>query len=240
MGNIFICYRREDSQSITDRIFDHLIRYFSRKSLFKDVDNIPPGVDFRTHIDDAVRQSKVMLVIIGRGWLSAKDATANQRRLDDPDDFVRVEISSALQLKRSIVPVLVDGARMPTVDELPPALKHLAFINAVQVRSDPDFTGDFTRLRRALEPIAGRWLSGWITSMAIAAAVLGVVVAIVWYAVGPLGPLDPSIITSPITPWWRPDIARPTAPSPANDCVDVPFNDTTKIPPVTTTKRICG
>jgi len=55
MGNIFICYRREDSQFITDRIFDHLIQHFSEKSLFKDVDNIPPGVDFRTYIDDAVK-----------------------------------------------------------------------------------------------------------------------------------------------------------------------------------------
>jgi len=242
MGNIFICYRREDSQFITDRIFDHLTRHFPRRSLFKDVDNIPPGVDFRAHIDNAVRQSAVMLAIIGPGWLSAKD-TAGQRRLDNPADSVCVELSSALRLQRSIVPVLVAGASMPTADELPPALKPIAYINAVQVRSDPDFMGDFTRLRRALEPIAGHRHSGWMTRMAVAAVTLGVVVAIVWYAVIARPPLPPSLPTIGTAPVPAPsESPPPAAPSttPATGCIDVPFNDTTKIPPVTTTKRICN
>lgn len=255
MGNIFISYRREDSQFITDRIFDHLIHHFSEKSLFKDVDNIPPGVDFRAHIDNAVKHSTVMLAIIGPGWLSARSA-AGQRRLDDPTDPVCMELSSALRLQRPIVPVLVGGARMPSADELPTALKPLAYINAVPVRSDPDFKGDFKRLRRALEPIAGRRHNAWITPMAIAALALGAV--IVWYAADPPlasltsflrgGPVPVPASPVPVpTPAGTVPVPAPTgpvvipaAPGSAKDCVDVPFNDMTKIPPVTTTKRICG
>jgi hypothetical protein len=149
-----------------------------------------------------------------------------------------VELSSALRLQRSTIPVLVGGAHMPTADELPPALQPLAYINAVQVRSDPNFTGDFTRLRRSLERIAGRWHGGWITPIAIAAVALGTVVAIV-YAVGSLSsPVSlPKIGTVPVPPRSAP--AAPSTTS-ANGCVDVPFNDTTVFPPVTTTKRICG
>src|ERR1700691_1055847 len=111
MADIFISYRREDSQSATDRISDHLARSFWRESLFKDVDKVPYGVDFRTQIEAEIRRSNVMLVIIGPGWLSAKDPHGN-RRLDDPDDFVHSEIVSAINLKRAIIPVLVEDARM--------------------------------------------------------------------------------------------------------------------------------
>ena len=183
MGKIFISYRRADSQFVTDRIYEHLARHFSRKSLFKDVDNIPPGVDFRTHVDQAVARSAVMLAIIGPDWLSVKDA-AGKRRLDNPVNSVYVELSSALRLQRPIVPVLVGGARMPTADELPPALEPLAYINAVPMRSDPDFAGDIARLRRALEPIAGRGVRRWITRAAVAVVAFGAAVAVVWYALG--------------------------------------------------------
>ena len=156
MADFFISYRREDSQSATDRISDHLARRFLRDSLFKDVDNVPYGVDFRTQIDTAIRRSKVMLVIIGPGWLSAKDPHGN-RRLDDPDDFVRSEIASAISLKLPIIPVLVEGAGMPRPEDLPEALKSLAYINAIRVRGDPDFVGDFKKLHRALSPFAVTW-----------------------------------------------------------------------------------
>jgi hypothetical protein len=239
MGYIFISYRRDDSQFITDRIFDHLTRYFSRKSLFKDVDNIPVGVDFRTQIDNAVRKCAVMLAIIGPGWLLARDA-AGQRRLDDPADSVCLELSSALRLQRPIIPVLVGGAGMPAADELPLELKPLAYINAVKLRSDPDFTADFARLRRALQRIAGRGYRGWITPMAVAAAALGVVLVVVWYTNmgSPFGK-DSGGLAHPMP---VPERSAPVVPSttPANGCIDVPFTDASKIPPVTTTMRVCG
>jgi hypothetical protein len=206
MGNIFICYRREDSQLVTDRIFDHLAQHFPRKSLFKDVDNIPPGVDFRTYIENAVKESAVMLAVIGPDWVSAKDATG-RRRLDNPTDFVNVELSSALELQRRIIPVLVRGARMPTTDELPPALKSLADINALPVRSDPDFTGDFARLRRALDAIVGRRYRNWI-ALLVATAVFAAVMGTAWYEVWrpsqihrPIGPIQPNNGSPrPVTP----------------------------------------
>lgn len=182
MGTIFISYRREDIQAITERIYEHLSRRYCRRSLFKDVENIPAGVDYRTHIDNEVKRSAVMLAIIGPHWLSASKALGH-RRLDDPTDSVFVEISSALG-KLQVIPVLVRGARMPTVEELPPALEPLAFINAVPVGFDPAFAGDFARLRQILQPIAGRGCKRWIAWLALAAMTLVAVVGIAWYALG--------------------------------------------------------
>mgnify|MGYP002718526165 CR=1 FL=1 len=244
MGNIFICYRRDDSQFVTDRIFDHLIQHYPRKSLFKDVDDIPPGVDFQAHIEKAVARSTIMLAIIGPSWLSAKNA-AGQRRLDDPDDFVYIELSTAIRLQRAILPILVGGARMPAAAELPSALQSLARINAVQVRSDPDFKGDFGRLQRALEGTSDRRHRSWLTPKAVAAT-LGIflaIVAIVWYSRKPSvtgsTPLAPT--NTPALGSLPPSQREHTIPPPksSDGCVDVPFTDTSKFPPVTTTKRIC-
>jgi len=188
MGNIFISYRREDSQAITERIYEHLRRRYCRTSLFKDVENIPPGVDYRTHIDNSVKRSAVMLAIIGPQWLSA--SKAGRRRLDDPADSVFVEISSALRLKLPVIPVLVGGVRMPAEDELPPALKPLAFINAVPVGFDPAFAADIARLREILQPIAGRGCKRLIAWLAVAATVFVAVAGIAWYAMDPPSPVN--------------------------------------------------
>lgn len=230
MGDIFVSYRREDSQAITDRIFDHLTRYFSRRSLFKDVDNIPAGVDFRTHIDSAVRRSAVMLTIIGPGWLSARDAMGH-RRLDDPADFVRSEIASAIRLERPIIPVLVGGAGMPRAEELPETLKSLAYINAVLVRADPDFLGDFSRLRRAIIRLTRRRYGGSAIWIVTAAATAVFIAGIIWYVAvktpdRPVTPPSEVILPEPPPPSLRP-------------CHDIPFTDTTKFPPVSTTRRVC-
>jgi TIR domain len=241
MRSIFVCYRREDSQSITDRIFDHLARRFSRKVLFKDVDNIPPGVDYRTYIENAVKQSSVMLAVIGPDWLSLKNATG-QRRIDDPDDSVQIELSSALRLQRVIIPLLVGRAQMPTTHALPPALKPLAYINCLSVRSDPDFVGDIARLLRALDFVDQRWYSGWITRTAVVVVLLAAVGAILWFAIGPKpSPPSPPPPTGVVQPPHKSDAPPPAPPSPnQSGCVDVPFTDSTKMPPVTTTKRICS
>ena len=111
-GTIFINYRREDSTATAGRLYDRLAQAFGRKNLFMDVDHIPAGVDFVAHLNNQVAACEVVLVVIGPNWLNAKDE-AGQRRLDNPDDFVAIEIAAALARNIRVIPVLVDGARMP-------------------------------------------------------------------------------------------------------------------------------
>src|SRR5262249_8705137 len=153
MAKIFISYRRTDSAGLSGRIYDRLAVKFGHKEIFKDVDDIPPGVNFPSYIQTALRQCSVALAIIGPRWLgaSAEDGT---RRLDDTGDLVRLEIETALQLGLTVIPVLVEDARMPSAAELPDSLKPLALINAVQVRNDPHFSRDIQRLIAPLNPLA--------------------------------------------------------------------------------------
>lgn len=150
MPAVFISYRRADSASAAGRIDDQLVARFGRASVFKDVDSIPPGVDFARYIEDAIQQSAVALVIIGPRWLTAS-AGPFQRRLDDPADFVRIEIETAARLGVPIIPLLVDGATMPPAARLPTSLRLLASLNALPVRPDPDFHRDMGRVIPAVE-----------------------------------------------------------------------------------------
>src|SRR4051812_38879350 len=93
---LFISYRRDDARHLTDRIYDRLVTQFGKAAVFKDVDAIPLGVDFRGHLTESVAQCDVVLVVIGRNWLSVRDASG-RRRLDDENDLVRAEIELALQ-----------------------------------------------------------------------------------------------------------------------------------------------
>jgi hypothetical protein len=96
MPRIFISYRREDSRHITNRIYDRLVTAFGKSSTFKDVNKIPPGRDFRSVIREATAECEVMLVVIGNTWLNASYPDG-QRRLDDPEDFARIEVETGLQ-----------------------------------------------------------------------------------------------------------------------------------------------
>lgn len=145
MSAIFISYRRTDAPDATGRIFDHLKQTFGERRIFKDVDSIPYGVDFHKAIDEAVAGCDVFLAIIGKSWLTATDSTG-LRRIDDPNDYVRLEIRSALTRNILVIPVLVEGAKMPTGAELPEEILALATRNAASVRPDPDFHPDFARL----------------------------------------------------------------------------------------------
>lgn len=146
MSTIFISYRRDDSGMGVGRIYDRLVDAFGEDSVFKDVDNIPPGSDFPAVLRDAVARCSVMLVVIGRSWLTIEDKSG-RRRLDNPDDYVRIEVRSALQRADCIViPVLVDDAAMPGADALPDDLRPLVFRNATRVRNDPDFHRDVNGL----------------------------------------------------------------------------------------------
>jgi hypothetical protein len=149
-GNIFVSYRRDDSADATGRIYDRLVAHFGREKVFKDVDDIPIGVDFRKHIEDVVDRCLVLLAVIGDQWATIRDKLGN-RRLDDPNDFVRIEIERALKHDIPVVPLLVRGAVMPTENDLPDTLKPLVYRNGVIIRRDPDFDGDIHRLIKGLD-----------------------------------------------------------------------------------------
>jgi hypothetical protein len=146
---VFISYRRRDAHYIADRIYDWLEREFGADNVFKDVDAIPLGRDFRRFLQDAVTRCDVLLVVIGPRWLSETDA-AGQRRVDDPEDWVRIEIETALQRAIPVIPLLVDGASFPRGEDLPPSLEGLVYRNGMPVRPDPDFRPDMGRLIKAL------------------------------------------------------------------------------------------
>lgn len=133
-GKIFINYRRDDSIAAAGRLHDRLAQAFGRKYLFMDVDHIPAGEDFVEFLNAQVAACDLFLVVIGPNWLSAKDANGN-RRLDKPDDFVVIEIAAALKRGIRVIPVLIDGAHMPSAEELPENLKALHRRNAVEVRN---------------------------------------------------------------------------------------------------------
>lgn len=149
-GHIFISYRRSDSADIAGRIYDRLTGRFGRNPIFKDVDSIPLGLDFKEFLDAKVSECSVLLAIIGDRWLEAIDELG-ERRLNDPADFVRIEIESAMKRGIPVIPLLVRGARMPREAELPEGLKKLAYRNGIPIRSDPDFHRDMDRLITALE-----------------------------------------------------------------------------------------
>lgn len=152
---IFISYRRADSADVTGRIYDRLREHFGKSAVFKDVDSIPPGVDFKEHLEKAVGKCQVFLVVIGDKWLEATEAK-RRNRLHDPDDFVRIEIESALKRNITIIPLLVRGASMPAEEKLPPSLRKLVYRNGISIRSDPDFHGDMNRLIEAISTYRNR------------------------------------------------------------------------------------
>jgi hypothetical protein len=138
---IFISYRRSDSRDASARIYDYLEEVFTRHSLFRDVESIPGGPDFRNVLTENVAACDVMLVIIGPDWLNDE----NKTRLHDDDDYVRFEIEAALQRGENavqVIPVLVNNAAMPVKADLPFGLRKLTAKNAVSVRPDPDFRTD--------------------------------------------------------------------------------------------------
>jgi hypothetical protein len=149
MGKIFISYRRDDSTHITERIYDRLIREYGNDEIFKDVDSIPHGYDFRHVIRDAVESCDIVLAVIGKEWLTVTDDSGN-KRIENEYDFVRMELDISLERNIRVIPILVDNAQMPKKDELPFSLESLSFRNSLNVRSDPDFNNDISRLIKSL------------------------------------------------------------------------------------------
>jgi TIR domain len=130
--SIFISYRRDDAEGEAGRLFDDLTRAFGSESVFMDVADIRPGADFRRAIDESVAHCGVFLAVIGAGWITITSPDGH-RRLDNPDDFVALEVGSALRRNVPVIPVLVHGAHMPPPDQLPEALRDLSFRNSVEL-----------------------------------------------------------------------------------------------------------
>ncbi|MEM9088305.1 MAG: tetratricopeptide repeat protein [Cyanobacteria bacterium P01_F01_bin.53] len=150
MSRIFISYRREDSAGEAGRIYDYLERKFGQEAIFKDVEVIAFGDNFRDRIHEAVGQCQILLAIIGQRWLQVKDADG-QRRLNNPADWVRLEIEMALNRNVRVIPILLDGVDMPAIQDLPTSLQPLCYRNAARVRHDPDFRKDIERVIRVIE-----------------------------------------------------------------------------------------
>jgi hypothetical protein len=131
-GRIFISYRRQETAWPARELYDLLVKHFAADQVFKDVDNIDPGDDFVERVAAAVGSCDVLLVLIGPQWLTISDENGH-RRLDNPEDYVRLEIETALTRKIRVIPILVDEARIPHANELPPTLAPLVRRNAVEI-----------------------------------------------------------------------------------------------------------
>ena len=154
MPKLAISYRRSDSSAIAGRIFDRLIAHYGREQVFMDIDNIPFGTDFRTHIQAVLQQADLLIVVIGPRWLGVDAGGAV--RMAQADDPVRAEVEMALGRDLPLIPVLVDGAKMPEASALPASFKDFAFRNAAEVATGRDFHPHVDRLIAAIDVTVGR------------------------------------------------------------------------------------
>jgi hypothetical protein len=148
---VFISYRRDESAGYAGRIADSFEEYFGEDKVFRDIDSLELGLDFSEAIERALESSEVLVAVIGKHWLTATDA-AGQRRLENPDDYVRVEIATALKDNLRVIPVLVQGASMPSADEVPEDLAPLTRRNAFEIH-DTAWRDDIRRLITAIERV---------------------------------------------------------------------------------------
>ena len=150
MRAIFISYRRDDTEGQAGRLFQDLSATFGSETVFMDVSGIEPGIDFRRAIEKQTESCGVLLALIGRNWLTITNPDG-KRRLDDSNDVVRFETASALRRDIPVIPVLVQGARMPRAEDLPDDLKDLSFRNSVEI-THARWDSDMQLLIKALHP----------------------------------------------------------------------------------------
>jgi hypothetical protein len=221
MGRIFVSYRRNDVPDMVGRIYDNLKIEFRGHEIFKDVDSIRIGSDFRPVIKQALDDCQIVLVAIGPNWLTSKDEHG-RLRLDDPSDFVRLELEAAFERAVPVIPILVAGVEIPPPNALPETLRPLSYLQALPIRRDPDFVSDIFKLKREIKRIlstGGRRLVV-IGGMVVAALVL--LSAAVWI----FG-----------VPWTPP--SRGVASPKGKNCREISFFDQSKIPPVTSKVMEC-
>ena len=152
---VFISYRRGETSGQARALHDRLAQRFGADRVFMDVDSIAPGADFVQKIEEAIDSSGVALVLIGRDWLSRE---TDEHLLDDPTDFVRMEADTALRSGVPVIPILVERARMPALEELPESLRPLTRRNALELENQR-WEYDVGRLVQAVEQLVDppRW-----------------------------------------------------------------------------------
>ena len=153
MARIFISYRREEASASAGRLHDRLREHFGRQNVFMDVDSIDPGIDFIEVIERTVGSCDVLIAFIGRQWLTIIEADGH-RRIDNPEDFVRHEIATALKRNIRVIPVLIQGTSMPRAVELPDDLQPLTRRHALDL-SDQHFHRDVNSLIEMLDQVLG-------------------------------------------------------------------------------------
>jgi TonB family protein len=154
-SRIFISYRREDAIAHVNALFTPLRNRFGEERVFKDTDNIAPGQDFTKVIQSQLKTCSVLLAVIGKHWLTARKSKSDVRRIDDPHDYLRVEIVTALRNESVLViPLLVGEATMPTAEDLPEELVPLSYRNGFELR-DSRWESDVTLLIRSIEKACG-------------------------------------------------------------------------------------
>jgi TIR domain-containing protein len=148
---VFICYRREDTAAHAGRLYDSMVNRFGEGNVFMDVD-MAPGVDFVERITEVVSACQVLIVVMGPSWATAEDE-GGEVRIGDPDDFVRLEVETALKRREvTPIPVLVSEARMPKREALPPELQTLTRRNALEL-SNSRWSYDVERLHTTLDEL---------------------------------------------------------------------------------------
>jgi TIR domain len=150
LSDIFISYRRQDSDAYAGRLYDRLAARFDKARIFMDID-MDLGIDFANEIEQRVGSCKVLVAVIGRSWMEVKDGEG-RRRLDDPNDWVRLEVVAALERNIPVIPALVGGAKMPAASDLPEVLSKLTRRQAIEI-THTGFHSDVDRLIRGLEKI---------------------------------------------------------------------------------------
>ena len=151
MSKIFICYRRDDSEGYTGRLYDRLVQRFGKERVFLDIADIPAGTDFLAYIRSVIRECSAMLVVIGPQWLAPAPG-GSKPRLHATGDHVRLEIVEAFRSGLTVIPVLVQRARMPQAAELPRGTVPLSRRNAVEIGAR-SFDADCRELFEALEKL---------------------------------------------------------------------------------------
>lgn len=207
-ARLFISYRRDDAAGDAGRLADHLHRRFGGAHVFLDIDTIDPGTDFVQVLRASLQQTAAMLVVIGPRWTSLRGADG-RRRLDDPNDFVRLEVETALGRSIPVVPVLVQGAALPRKEDLPASLAALATRQAA-VLDHAEFHDDAERLCDRLAPLIvasqpahrsplRRW---WPAAAVVAVLALGLAAYGVLNTIGeapPAGSPVEDVLTRPVT-----------------------------------------
>jgi len=199
MSGIYLSYRRMEAGGHAGRLVDYLSRHFGPSSVFRDIDTIRRGEDFSQAIESALNACDVMLVVIGNTWATGTGQDG-RRRLDDPNDWVRLEVAAALRRNVLVVPVLVDGARLPDPATLPEALRPLCRRNACEL-SDLRWAFDVGELVKDLKKVVRppqrlkllrvkdkrlRWLAGSAVALALLLGIILIGLAIL--RVQPSGP----------------------------------------------------